>query len=179
MARISGEVTIARPVEVVFDFVADERNEPKYNPDLLRSEMVTDGPIGVGTKFTAVHEARCRPIEMTIKVTEYDRPRRMGSTTATPAGEIRGGLTFEQVGRGTRMRWLWEMQPTGAARFLGPLVGKIGNRQGMLGGSQAVHGRSSRGVAVRVRSIPTRSAGEGARPDCRGRPRPLFRLFTI
>jgi uncharacterized protein YndB with AHSA1/START domain len=87
MARISGEVTIARPVEMVFDFVADERNEPKYNPDLLRSEMVTDGPIGVGTKFTAVHEARCRPIEMTIEVTEYDRPRRMGSTTATPAGE--------------------------------------------------------------------------------------------
>jgi hypothetical protein len=29
MARIEGEVTIARPVEVVFDYVADQSNEPQ------------------------------------------------------------------------------------------------------------------------------------------------------
>ncbi|MCU1606466.1 MAG: hypothetical protein JWP46_2931 [Modestobacter sp.] len=58
MARISGEVTIAGPVEVVFDFVADE-----------------------------------------------------------------------QVADGTRMRWMWEMRPTGIATFLGPVVGIIGSRQ--------------------------------------------------
>jgi hypothetical protein len=129
MTRIRGEVTIARPVDVVFDVVADERNEPKYNPDLVRSEMVTDGPIGIGARFLAVHKGRGRPLEMTVEVTEYDRPRRVGSTTATPAGTVRGGLTFEQVPGGTRMRWEWEMRPTGAARFLGPLVGIVGNRQ--------------------------------------------------
>jgi hypothetical protein len=31
MARIGGELVINRPVEEVFDFVADERNEPRYN----------------------------------------------------------------------------------------------------------------------------------------------------
>jgi hypothetical protein len=41
---------------------------------------------------------------MVIEVTEYDRPRRMGSTTATSAGEVRGGLTFEEVEGGTRLR---------------------------------------------------------------------------
>jgi len=34
MVRIDGEVVIDRPVEVVFDFVADGRNEPAYNPAL-------------------------------------------------------------------------------------------------------------------------------------------------
>lgn len=29
MVRIDGEVVIDRPVEVVFDFVADGRNEPR------------------------------------------------------------------------------------------------------------------------------------------------------
>ncbi|MET0765925.1 MAG: SRPBCC family protein [Blastococcus sp.] len=129
MARITGEITIARPIDVVFDFVTDERNEPTYNPDLLSSEKVTAGPIRLGTKFTAVHKARRRPIDMVIEVTEYDRPRRMGSTTATPAGEVRGGLTFEEVEGGTRLRWLWEMRPRGVARFLGPLVRLVGNRQ--------------------------------------------------
>jgi hypothetical protein len=31
MARIEGEVLIRRPVEDVFDFVADERTEPIFN----------------------------------------------------------------------------------------------------------------------------------------------------
>ena len=32
MVPIEGEITIARPPEAVFDFVADERNEPRVNP---------------------------------------------------------------------------------------------------------------------------------------------------
>ena len=37
--------------EEVFDFVADERNEPIYNPNILVSEKVTAGPIGAGSRF--------------------------------------------------------------------------------------------------------------------------------
>jgi hypothetical protein len=37
MARVEGEIIIQRPAEDVFDFVADERNEPRYN-----SRMVVD-----------------------------------------------------------------------------------------------------------------------------------------
>ena len=32
MARIHGDILIERPPEVVFDFLADERNEPHFNP---------------------------------------------------------------------------------------------------------------------------------------------------
>ena len=49
MANVSGEILINRPVEQVFDFVADQRNEPIYNPRMLRSEKITEGPIRVGT----------------------------------------------------------------------------------------------------------------------------------
>jgi hypothetical protein len=38
MVRIQGTTVVARPVEDVFDFVADERNEPKYNPRMTRAE---------------------------------------------------------------------------------------------------------------------------------------------
>jgi hypothetical protein len=32
MARIEGEIFIGRPMDVVFDYVADQSNEPRYNP---------------------------------------------------------------------------------------------------------------------------------------------------
>jgi hypothetical protein len=30
----------------VFDFVADERNEPRYNPRMLLAEKISSGPRG-------------------------------------------------------------------------------------------------------------------------------------
>ena len=51
MVPIEGEIVIKRPLEEVFDFVADERNEPRYNPQMRRVELVTPGPIGLGTRF--------------------------------------------------------------------------------------------------------------------------------
>jgi hypothetical protein len=47
MVRIEGQIVINRPVEEVFDFVADERNEPRYNPRMRRAEKISEGPIGL------------------------------------------------------------------------------------------------------------------------------------
>jgi hypothetical protein len=51
MARVEGEIVINRPVQEVFDFIADGRNEPRYNPRMVRAEQISTGPIGLGTQF--------------------------------------------------------------------------------------------------------------------------------
>jgi hypothetical protein len=130
MANVSGEILINRPVEQVFDFVADQRNEPIYNPRMLRSEKITDGPIGVGTRFRATALSARRPVEMFIEFTEYQRARRFGSRTTMSAVDINGGLTFEPVAGATRMSWSWEVRPRGwPLRLLGPVVARLGRRQ--------------------------------------------------
>ena len=45
MPHVVGEIVINRPVEQVFDFVADERNEPRFNPKMLTVEKATPGPV--------------------------------------------------------------------------------------------------------------------------------------
>ena len=129
MGRISGEILINRPVEQVFDYVADQRNEPIYNPRMLHSEKITGGPIGVGTRFRAMAQSRRREIEMLIEVTEYQRPRRFGSRTTMSSVDIDGGLTFEPVNGATRMSWSWDVRPRGSLRLLAPLVARLGRRQ--------------------------------------------------
>ena len=128
-APIEGEIVINRPVDEVFDVVSDERNEPRYNPRLLWVEKVSSGPIGRGTRFRAVTKTMGRPVEMTIEFTEYERPRRLGSSTHLPTMEILGTLTFDPVPEGTRMRWSWELQPQGVLRLLTPLITLMGRRQ--------------------------------------------------
>jgi uncharacterized protein YndB with AHSA1/START domain len=129
MARVSGEFLINRPVEMVFDYVADQRNELAYNPRMVRSEKITEGPIGVGTRFRATARSGRRAMEMLIEITEYDRPRRLGSRTTMSSVDVNGGLTFEPADGETRMSWSWEVSPHGPLRLLAPFVARLGRRQ--------------------------------------------------
>jgi hypothetical protein len=50
---VRGAQDIDCPVDLVFDALADRRNEPIFNPHMTTSTKVTPGPIGVGIRFAA------------------------------------------------------------------------------------------------------------------------------
>ena len=129
MASIQGEITIARPVDVVFDYVADQTNEPRYNPAMVRAEKETTGPIGKGTRFASTVRSAGRTADMLIETTAYDRPRLLSSTTRMEQMDIDYTLTFEAVPEGTRMRWSGDVHPKGGLQLLGPVVTWVGRRQ--------------------------------------------------
>ena len=130
MPHVVGEIVINRSVEQVFDFVADERNEPRFNPKMLTVEKVTSGPVGEGTRFrTQIKAARQRNAEMSVELTAYERPRRLTSVSKLSNMEIEGTLTFDPVPEGTRMRWSWDLVPRGILRLATPVIGLIGRRE--------------------------------------------------
>ena len=129
MARIVGEIIIGGPAEAVFDFVADQRNEPRYNPRMIRADKVSDGSVGKGTVFRSAARFMGRTAEMRSELTGYDRPGRLASRTTTEQADIGGTLTFDSVPGGTRMRWSWTVRPKGAARVPALVISWIGRRQ--------------------------------------------------
>ncbi|HEX6798777.1 MAG TPA: SRPBCC family protein, partial [Ktedonobacterales bacterium] len=129
VSHVEGEIIINRPVEEVFDFVADERNEPRYNPRMRYAEQTSAGPIGVGTTFRAESTSQGRPVVMTITFTEYERPRRLTSATYLSTLDIQGTLTFDPAPEGTRMRWSWDLKPRGVFKLMTPLVARMGRQQ--------------------------------------------------
>ena len=126
MAKIEGEILIGRPVEEVFDFVADSRNEPSFNAAMAGVELLTPLPIGRGTRFRA-HMGRAG-MQMLVELTEFDRPHLLGSRTTSAMMETSGALTFAADGDGTIMSWAWQVCPKGWMRMLGPLFGPLGRR---------------------------------------------------
>ena len=129
MAGIEGEIIIARPVDVVFDYVADQSNEPQYNPQMVRAEKITAGPVRKGTRFRSAVASMGRTAEMLIECTGYDRPKLFATTTTMRQADISYTLRFDPAGGGTRMRWAGEVRPKGAFGLLGPLVTWLGSRQ--------------------------------------------------
>ena len=129
MSRIRGGIEIARGPEEVFDVVADQRHEVLYNPGMVDSVKLTDGPIGVGTRFRATMRTRGRPVHFTTECTAFDRPRRIATRSVMAGSVAEGEVRCDPIPGGTLFSWDWEVTVGGPARLAGPLVGVIGRRQ--------------------------------------------------
>lgn len=129
MARVRGSIEIHRPVDEVFEFVADQRNEPRYNPRMTESVKLTEGPIGVGTQFRSTVESRGEPVQVTIECTGFDRPQRLASRSTMTGAVVEGEVRCRPVPGGTLFSWDWDVAVSGPARLAGPLVGWLGRRQ--------------------------------------------------
>lgn len=129
MVRINDSLVIQRPVDVVFDYAADQRHEPSYNPAMTRCEKVTTGPIGVGTRFDSSLHTRGGEVPMSSEVLAYNRPRAVTTRTAMPGAVVTGTLSFTADSpTSTTMTWDWQMRPTGWLRLLAPLMVPLGRR---------------------------------------------------
>jgi Polyketide cyclase / dehydrase and lipid transport len=96
---------------------------------MLRAEKLTPWPIGLGTQFRDEIKTMGRPAEIVIEVVGYERPRQLTDSIRLSTMDIRGGLTFDPVPEGTRVRWSWELMPRGAFKLMAPLVARRGRRQ--------------------------------------------------
>lgn len=128
MVHITGEVLIDAPITTVFDTVADERNEPRYNPRIVRAEMLTDEPVRAGSRFVAEPRGMGARGRMTLEIVEHERPHRLHNVIRSSYLHVDGTLAFTESGGATRLRWDWAMRLVGPLRILTPLLVLVGPR---------------------------------------------------
>jgi uncharacterized protein YndB with AHSA1/START domain len=77
--KIERSVVIARPVEEVWSFVADPRNDPKWCHKVASVEQVGGDGVRMGARYRVVHRPvrLKKPQELTVTVEEVEPPVRM------------------------------------------------------------------------------------------------------
>ena len=113
MSRIEWTVAIKRPVNEVFELVANPENTPKWASGSAGSKKITEGPIRAGTKFRSVAKGLGRRMEAETEMTVYEPNRTFVSTIRSgpvPA-EIR--YTFDKGEDGTILRVTMDWKPGG------------------------------------------------------------------
>jgi uncharacterized protein YndB with AHSA1/START domain len=128
MPQIEREIVINRPVEEVFDFLADGRNEPQYNPHMLRAEQTSTGTNGPGAQFRTEVTNNGRSMEMIYEITAYERPRRLAGHTIKGSIAVQSTETFDSVPGGTHFRWVMELELHGLLKLISPLVARMMGR---------------------------------------------------
>lgn len=130
---VRGELrcVVARPQDVVFDFLADVRNEREWNPRVVRIEMTSTGPIGAGTRFRGTYKG-LGTLETELVLSE--RPKRLSFRSEGSRMDITG--TFELSGEAgaTSVALAAELAPRGPLRVAAPLMAPVLRRQNRKAG---------------------------------------------
>ena len=136
MIRVQASVWIERPIEAVFAYAADYRNDPEWRSEVRDMQYVSDDPVGVGTHEIETVAVWGRRVVTETEVTAYEPNRLVSFGYVSGPFRVRGSRSFETVEGGTRFTFALESQATGLLdRLISPMMGFLYQRQ--LDGSVA------------------------------------------
>lgn len=122
--RFEATVKIDRPIEEVFDFLADGENDPKFSPRVLQIRKTTDGAPGVGTVYASTVKDAGMKTKRQFELTQFERPTRIRwaerSRNLITAPE--GGYDLTPDGDGTRLTVYNVLEGHGPGKLLTPLA---------------------------------------------------------
>ena len=124
MLSPTSTVTINRPVDEVFDYVARGyvENHPKWDDGCVTSRQTSDGPLDVGS--TGVEERRDggRPATYDFRITALEQGRFMAIDAESKEALFSMSYTFESHGGATTVTAAPRMRMKGLGRLIEPLI---------------------------------------------------------
>jgi hypothetical protein len=118
MPVITNSVRVRCTPEEAFDFLSDHRAELEWNPRCRAMEKLTDGPVGVGTRYRAKWKGSPH---VELETVAFDRPHSWTTHNGGPL-EVRFTCTVEPDPVGTRLQVEFEPTPHGPLRLVFPLL---------------------------------------------------------
>jgi carbon monoxide dehydrogenase subunit G len=121
--RIDTSCHVAAPPERVFAIAIDIPRWPERISAIDRIELLTPGPVGVGTRFRETRTMHGREASEEMTFESIDPPRTFVLVAESHGARYRAEHTFDPEGDGTRLTLTFESVPvTLAARLLTPLA---------------------------------------------------------
>lgn len=113
---------INAPIERVFALCSDFANAPASIPGITRVEMLTPGPVGVGTKFKETRKFGGSEATEQMEVTSFSPPTGYTLACDSHGTDYVSTFRFEPAGAGTRVSLDFSATPrTLGAKLLSPL----------------------------------------------------------
>ena len=121
VAAVENAIDIAAPAEEIFDLIVDVRNEPRWNPQMLRAQMVTPEPVAAGTTFRVTFGRGMG--EALIEDTRIDRPRSWTAISRSRALDAQTEGQIHDISGRCEVFLRTQLRPHGFLRLLTPALG--------------------------------------------------------
>jgi uncharacterized protein YndB with AHSA1/START domain len=126
MVIVENTVDIRRSPEEVFDYCTDILREPEWNPRTRRVEKLTQGPVGLGTRFEG-EWIKGNP--MVIEYVRFERPTQWATTGRSTRLDAKSEGRVSATQDGAHLTVRMELRPRGLLTFLLPLMRRTMHRR--------------------------------------------------
>jgi len=124
--QADGGTTIARPIEEVFDYLSDPRNEPDWLPGATAVDKTSEGPVGLGSTFVG-HYARAGRVA--LELVEFERPHRVTFRAHSKLVDFDDAVELTETDGRTLLQARMHATPRRVMRVLEPLMARTLRRQ--------------------------------------------------
>ena len=111
MTEITVRKHIAAPVGHVFEKATDFARAPESIKGIEKIEMLTDGPVGVGTRFRETRVLFGKEATEEMEITEFEPPRRYVLGCENHGCRYRTEFRFVPNGSGTDLEMTFGAEP--------------------------------------------------------------------
>jgi uncharacterized membrane protein len=120
---IQHEVTIHlnQPVDQVFSFLMDTGKLTTWQSNLIKMELLTEGPLRAGSRFREVRRLGKKETEIQGEITALEPNKRFETKTLTKP-QVTVSYSFESEAGGTRLKHKFVTLTSGLMRLLEPLI---------------------------------------------------------
>jgi carbon monoxide dehydrogenase subunit G len=131
--RFGATVTIDRPIDDVFAFLADGENDKKFSSRIVEIKKTTDGPPGAGSIYASTAKDGPMKAKHEFELIAFEpstRIRWKEISKTTPVFVPEGGYDLEPAGEGTRVTFFNILEGRG---LLGKLLAPVALRSARKG----------------------------------------------
>ncbi len=121
MTRLHERIETALPPGPTFDFVADFANARLWDPGVVSSSRLDDGPLDVGARYRLEVRMGRRTAPMTYRVSVFDRPNRVVLVGSGSGVDAVDAIRFVPTDDGTRVEYTADIRLRGLLRLAQPL----------------------------------------------------------
>lgn len=101
--KLTIETEVAAPIERVFEAMTDLRNAPARCSGIKSLELLTEGPVGAGTRFRETREMFGKEAVEEMEVTAFTPPSSYTVEGDSCGAHFTSTFTFTPHGDGTRV----------------------------------------------------------------------------
>jgi dehydrogenase/reductase SDR family protein 12 len=124
-----------REVREVFDYIVDFSRIDEWDHTILSAEKVSDGAIGLGSRFDLVFSMGPRKTPISYEITKFEFPNKAVLTGTSQNFTAVDTVTLTKSNDGCHVVWQAELEFTGVSAKIIPLIEK----KVKAGGAKTIH----------------------------------------
>jgi len=122
MTTLHERIETALPLDEAFQYVADFANAKEWDPGVVTTRRLDDGPLGPGARYELGVRMGGRVAPMEYRVTTWERPHRVVLTGTGSNVDAVDDIRFEATAGGTAIDYIADIRLGGVLRLARPFL---------------------------------------------------------